>query len=366
MHMLFADRARRRLAVRLAGSISLSLVVACASRHEDDLFDSTPNGPTGSPSGGRVAATGGSASGGTPLAAPSSGGMPGISLPQTGGAGAGTVEPSAGKPAKPPAEATGGATSSTGGMPPSGGNGGSGGVPDSGMGGVGGIGGIGGAPSGGSGGTPSNIAGGGSGGSTGGAPACEPHTERCDGVDNDCDGETDEGKACPEGCEGFSDQSGKYMLCTEDATTATASTTCSKQEMHLAWVETANENQFLLETISKLMNVDPTHTASGDDQAQVRLGGTDQEDDGIWSWTAAEQGPTFWKQSANAEEPWEGEAASGMFANWSERRPNEGGSSGEDCLVMTLENGDDGDAGQWNDVGCATRHPFVCEVPSIN
>jgi hypothetical protein len=361
MNMSFVDRARRTVAVRVGWVVPLLVVVACASRDGDDLFDSTPGMVTGSPSGGRAAEAGGTPSGGSPVSAPSTGGAPAVSLPETGGSGgAGEVPSAGGDGGEPLPDPTGGATASSGGMSHTAGTAGAeamGGTANGGS-----------EASGGS--TSGGSSGGGSGGagapSTGGAPTCSAEAERCDGADNDCNGEVDEGDACPDDCQGFSsDAAGHYVFCNDSVSASDADEICDDIGMRLAWVETEQENQSLLDALCQLMGVDPSDTSSnGEEQAQVRIGGSDQDDEGVWTWVSeAEAGPTFWKQESNADEPWQGAAIDGMFANWSEERPNQGGSSGEDCLVMELENGDDGAAGEWNDVGCSTRHPFVCERP---
>src|SRR5687767_14130418 len=102
MNMSFVERARRRFAVRLWVGVPLLIAVACASRDADDLFDSTPDEPTGSPSGGR-APIGPVTSGGSHALIPSTGGMPAISPPESGGGtGLGGAAASAGAPAGPP------------------------------------------------------------------------------------------------------------------------------------------------------------------------------------------------------------------------------------------------------------------------
>jgi hypothetical protein len=346
--MSFVDRARWRLAVHLSMGVSLLIAVACASRGADDLFDSTPGEPTGSPSGGQ-APVGAIASGGSKGVIPSSGGMPAVSPSETGGtSGSGGSAPSAGAPAGP-AEASGGSGGanlvggSNAGASAAGGGGNT----------------TGGATTGGD-----NAGGNHAAAGKGGSSSCQADVERCDGTDNDCDGDADEGDACPENCSGFAGLDSTYMFCLDPSTASAAQSACNDAGMRLSWVETADENQFLLEHGAKLSGVEPGEVGHGEDQDQMRLGGSDQEEEGRWHWVAAEPGPLFWKQTSNARQPWQGEVADGLFANWSEERPNQDVlSSSEDCLVMELEDGGDGNAGEWNDVGCSTRHPFVCETP---
>ena len=359
--MSFADRARRRLAVRLSVGVSLLIAVACASREADDLFDSTPGEPTGSPSGGG-APVGPVTGGGSPAVLPSTGGMPAVSPPETGGTGSGGPAASAGAPDGQQPESSGGSAATSGGGTQTGGSLANGGASVA----TGGNKASGGDTSGG------NIGGTNGGTGTGGTAPCPSDVENCDGADNDCDGDTDEGDACPDDCFGFVGVDSAYMFCTEPSTGAAARSACNDAGMRLAWVETADENQFLLEHVAKLSGVEPGDTGHGEDQDQVRLGGTDQEEEGSWYWIAGEAGPLFWQRASRATEPWQGEVTAGLFANWSEQRPNQGlsgsgssssSSSSEDCLVMELEDGGDGKAGEWNDIVCSEEHPFVCEVP---
>jgi hypothetical protein len=273
--------------------------------------------------------------------------MPAVSPAETGGAGPGGAVASAGAPVGPP-EPSGGTGAASGGGIQTGGSATNGGSSASGGGTTGG----------------GNAGGSSAGIGTGGTPSCQPDVELCDGSDNDCDGAVDEGDVCPADCFGFGSLDSAYMFCLEPSTGAGARSACNDAGMRLAWVETADENQFLLEHVAKLSGVEPGETGHGEDQDQVRLGGTDQEEEGSWYWIAAEPGPLFWQQLSNSREPWQGEVTGGLFANWSEERPNQGGSgSGEDCLVMELEDGGDGNAGEWNDIACSESHPFVCEVP---
>jgi hypothetical protein len=349
--MSFVDRARRRIAVRLWVGVPLLIAVACASREADDLFDSTPGEPTGSPSGGR-APVGPVTSGGSPAVIPSSGGMPAVSPAETGGTGLGGAAASAGAPVGPP-EPSGGTGAASGGGLQTGGSAMNGGSSTTGGGTTGG------------GTTGGGNAGGSSAGiGTGGKPSCQSDIERCDGMDNDCDGAADEGDTCPADCFGFGSLDSAYMFCLEPSTASAARSACNDAGMRLAWVETADENQFLLEHGAKLSGVEPGEVGHGEDQDQMRLGGTDQEEEGRWCWVADEPGPVFWQQTQNARQPWQGEVTAGMFANWSEERPNQDLlTSNENCLVMELEDGGDGNAGEWNDVVCSDRYPFVCEVP---
>lgn len=358
MYMQFVNQTRQRLAVSVLMIAPLLAGASCTSRSQDDLFDSTPGFADGLPNGGRSATTGGATTGGEPPGPVATGGSQTVPVPATAGEGGrgDTVEP--GPEPGAGMSATGGnfgnptGGTSAGGTPASGGTGGpTGGVVS---------GGAGSGQGGSSGGATSAGGMSTAGTSTGGGPSCEAHEEVCDGSDNDCDGEIDE-STCPNGCRGFRGADSVYMFCDTPRATPASRKQCNSADMRLAWVETASENQFLLEAVAQLMNVDPNEFAEDDEPARVRLGANDQRDEGIWLWYDLEEGPVFWE--GDQWEPGEGEAVDGLFANWAEGHPNSDVLNTDDCLLLQLQGGDDHDAGEWIDVGCSTEHPFVCEVP---
>lgn len=205
-----------------------------------------------------------------------------------------------------------------------------------------------GAPRGGSGGggAGSGAVGGGGGG------ACVPSSEICDGLDNDCDAQIDE-RGCTSACTGFAIQGRGYMYCGSRLRAALGELNyCAPQGMHLAWIETAEENAALVQALTEIAGEAP----SSGSEPGVSIGGTDIESEGEWLWGA--QGTAFWEGGPD------GEPVGRSFANWSEDRPNNDGSlGGEDCAVLLLEDGVDGDAGEWNDVQCSNPHQFLCEQP---
>lgn len=338
--------------------VPMAFGAACASKSDADLFDSTPKPFPGRPSAGGADSSGGGAG---PLAtggAPATGGSAPIGVPvpipaKGGSAGADPGEAAAGEPSEPSGK--GGAADATGGVT------GSSGEPAPATGGKTATGGAGGSQGGES--SGGKTASGGSAGSTGGKatggkPACEPEPELCDGVDNDCDGELDEG-ACEKGCRGFTLEGGRYMFCDGRRSETQAHESCRDEGMRLSWIESAEENAALVETIAELMSVDPD-SDGGRDQAQVRIGGSDAEDEGVWRWEEPGDGLAFWEHLSGGK-VWEGEAVDGFFVNWASERPNGRGDADEDCVVLNIQGGDDGDAGQWNDVFCDDEYPFVCE-----
>jgi len=70
---------------------------------------------------------------------------------------------------------------------------------------------------------------------------------------------------------------------------------------------------------------------------------------GVWA------GPIFWQGSAA------GSAQNGAYTNWTPGKPNDSGSAGEDCGVLYLKTGTEGELGRWNDYVCADPHAFLCE-----
>jgi hypothetical protein len=251
----------------------------------------------------------------------------------------------------PDGEAVGGEGGSDGGEGggPLAGNGGKGGS----GGGAGGIVGSGGkASNGGSGGKAGGgKAGAGSGGDGGsGGTGCLPSTERCDGLDNDCDGVVDEGATCPAACEGRVLGGRGYMFCLAAANTFSgAITRCAAQGMHLVWIESAAENAAIVSAIE----------ASGESVDLAWIGAADRVEEGEWTWVSSLTiaGTPFWS-GLSAEDG--GASVLGGYANWGVLRPNAGMGSAEDCATINL--GRTGlESGTWNDDLCSDTSPFICE-----
>jgi hypothetical protein len=201
--------------------------------------------------------------------------------------------------------------------------------------------------SGGIGGTIGAGAGGGSG--TGGGATCQKGTEICDGVDNDCNDQIDE-KACPAKCTGFVAAGRRYMACATSVIQSSAASTCEKQGMRLAWIDSADKASALLTALQELGSQGP-----GSGFTELYMGATDAEQEGHWHWIG---GSNFWLGNAG------GSPVDGAFANWSKNRPNNYPPvPGENCAVTIVDYPSDGDPGQWNDVPCAELHGVLCELP---
>lgn len=196
------------------------------------------------------------------------------------------------------------------------------------------------------------VASGGSGGASGGAGGCSSkQTERCDGIDNDCNSKVDELKACPDKCTGFTLGGHGYMVCDLELNATKASALCEEQGMRLAWIESADENAGLLKFIAGLDT-----SGRGGGILEVSIGASDAAKEGQWHWV--EGGPAFWEGGAK------GSAVSGAYANWGQGRPNNALSlSGEDCAVLVIDKPDDGDPGEWDDVVCSSTYGVLCETP---
>jgi hypothetical protein len=243
----------------------------------------------------------------------------GTSSTMAGGSGTGGASNGGSAPGSGGSDARGGTSAGSGGV--SGGSGGSGGKP---------------------------------GGGAGGKVACKATDEICDGLDNDCDGEIDD-NACEGGCHGLALAGKTYIFCFEALQNGAAVSECREQGMHLAWLETKEEAEAVLEAVVKLWPPD-----NDDEQHQARLGGTDQADEGHWVWGS--DGELFWEHDEDGNDPSEGEAVDGAFVNWSEGRPNDN-EGNQDCVAMMIEDGEDGTPGQWNDIVCSDEIAFICEKP---
>ncbi len=176
------------------------------------------------------------------------------------------------------------------------------------------------------------------GGDSGGV--CTPTnggTERCDGVDNDCDGTPDQGTTCPTNCTGHTLSTGVYVRCNA-ATFASARSTCANLSMHMVRIDDADENAAVL----------------GLATSAVWIGANDSDNlsvEGAWEWS---DGVQFWMGGPASMG---GVVVGGLYANWGAAQPDNAGSGGEDCAEMTT-----GGTGTWNDLRCDSARNFVCEL----
>ena len=176
----------------------------------------------------------------------------------------------------------------------------------------------------------------------GGAAACTPTTERCNGHDDDCDELVDE-LACNSmmngttGCSGFvlpGDPNHGYMLCTGTKDYAHAQAACAAQNMRLAWLETAAENSAVAKTVAALSK-----------DAEVSFGATDIAKEGEWFWDAGAQ---FWSGDQT------GAPVGGLFNAWLDGTPNNENND-EDCAVLMSA------TATWGDRPCSAKYAYLCE-----
>jgi hypothetical protein len=189
------------------------------------------------------------------------------------------------------------------------------------------------------------------------APPCGDNAEVCDGLDNDCDDAIDEGTACANDCAGFALAGRGYMFCSTGTVRDEAAERCSLEGMRLAWIETPEENAFLVDRIESA-----DVPASASEEILTFIGGSDAAAEGSWIWRgsgAIADGFQFWQGQAAANG---GEAVGGAYSNWSDTEPNDTDDN-EDCAVMSVLGNNNRAPGNWDDRDCDGLLPFVCEVP---
>jgi hypothetical protein len=188
-----------------------------------------------------------------------------------------------------------------------------------------------------------------------GAEPCVPHAEVCDGLDNDCDDETDE-EGCPAGCEARFYAGHSYLLCipenTDDQLAYNAATNyCDDAKsaldlavaMVLVRIESSDENDFLKAWVR----------ASAPADGDIWIGANDIDDENTWVWGRGRSAVQFF-QGRNLGG---GVPVDGAFNDFGPDRPNAVNGAEEDCGAL------DSDVDwQWNDVVCSQpRVGFVCE-----
>jgi hypothetical protein len=156
---------------------------------------------------------------------------------------------------------------------------------------------------------------------------CEPLNiaiaEICDDLDNDCDGKADEEGACHE-CHPETYGDHLYLFCTLDATWAAAREVCLAEEMDLASSNSGEEDSWMYGKVTAY------------EQALGWFFGLND---------LAVEGEYVW---VNGDEP--------GYTNYAPNEPNDYG-SGEDCTSISAYGGGPG----WNDMNCADSLPYVCE-----
>lgn len=182
-----------------------------------------------------------------------------------------------------------------------------------------------------------------------------PSAEVCDGLDNDCDDQIDPGTTCPDECTGFVLAGRGYMFCTSGVERAVALSSCEAEELKLAWIETEEENEGLVASITAL-------DLAIEGELLSQIGASDQADEDEWMWgegDAVLTGFQFWE--GNASEGDGGEPVDDAYQSWAEGEPNDD-QDGEDCGVLSVNGSANREPGQWDDRDCADELPFLCEA----
>ena len=159
-------------------------------------------------------------------------------------------------------------------------------------------------------------------------PLANGGDETCDELDNDCDGLTDEGSACQE-CHTESYGEHLYLFCTLNANWPAARAVCLAEDMDLASSSSAEEDAWMY---GKAIAYEQ---ASG-----WWFGYADSVAEGQFIWASGEQPG---------------------FVNWKAGEPNDADGvwgEGEDCGSVVAWGGSPG----WNDLHCTHWSlPYICE-----
>ena len=149
----------------------------------------------------------------------------------------------------------------------------------------------------------------------------------------------------------------------DDAKAAAEAMTLAGEPGYLARIDSADENDLILATMSARLS--PAQLANtipddGSEASFVWLGGSDEQREGRWVWT--NNGDPFWQGDFN------GQAIGGRYTNWGIQPDNAGGN--ENALAMGLAAWpepfyDLGATGQWNDLEASNELVYLVEFDTV-
>jgi hypothetical protein len=166
-------------------------------------------------------------------------------------------------------------------------------------------------------------------------------TEVCDGVDNNCNAQTDEGAICEalaDGCRGFAFNGRGYLFCRLDNgnTWDAAQADCQAQGMGLVSLNSADETNWVINTANGYFRT------NWDD---MWIGG--RYNGAQWLWA---DGTVFWQGTDRG-------SSVGAFESWKSGEPNN--DRGRESCAEMEESASSGR--RWNDVPCSLNLEYACE-----
>jgi hypothetical protein len=149
-------------------------------------------------------------------------------------------------------------------------------------------------------------------------------SEACNGLDDDCDEDVDEGDACEtdDRCLRYPLPAGTFLACLRPMSWDEGVVTCTRHDAFLAAVEVEEATLDLIEDVAPEFPAD------------WWIGANDVANEGEWV---------------------DASGASLGFSQWADGEPD--GGEAEDCVLFSLP------GRGWRDADCDDAHPVVCEVP---